>query len=61
MNSFLLIKMEIIEVDDCIDKIYLEDNTILYERNFSNCYFEGNPYPNPIIDKISYDIGQKFL
>ena len=61
MNSFLLIKMEIIEVDDCIDKIYLEDNTILYERNFSNCYFEGNQYPNPIIDKIPYDIGQKIF
>ena len=61
MNLFLIISMEIIEVDDCIGKIYLEDNTILYERNYPFCDGPQIEYPNPIVDKIPYDIGQKIF
>ena len=61
MNLFLIISMEIIEVDDCIGKIYLEDNTILYERNYQFCDGPQIEYPNPIVDKIPYDIGQKIF
>ena len=61
MNLFLIISMEIIEVDDCIGKIYLEDNTILYERNYPFCDGSQIVYPNPIVDKIPYDIGQKIF
>ena len=62
INSFLIISMKVIKVDDCIKKIELDDGTILFEKNKDvECWVsrDGTGYNSPIFDPIPYEIGQK--
>ena len=59
-NSFLIISMSLVEVDDCIMKIYLEDNTILYNKDsMADCFIDTEIYKDPLFTPIPYDIRQK--
>ena len=52
--------MEVKKVDDCIRKIELDDETILYERDNNNPCSSGNlEYNKPIVEPIPYEYGQK--
>ena len=57
-KSFLIISMSLLYIDDCIEKIYFEDGTILYKRSSGSCDFDHFRYNNPIVSSIPYDIGQ---
>ena len=58
-KSFLIISMSLLYIDDCIEKIYFEDVTILYKRSSGSCAFDHFRYNNPIVSSsIPYDIGQ---
>ena len=58
-NLYLTMKLEYI--DDCITKIYYENNTIIYEKqNYeTQCIMNEQVSDNPIVDSLSYKIGQK--
>ena len=57
-KSFLIVSMSLLYIDDCIEKIYFEDGTILYERTTEICHIDHFRYNNPIVSLIPYDIGQ---
>ena len=61
INSFFIISMEVIDVDDCIKSIKLESNTILYNRIREDCrYSEDADNKNEYyFEQIPYEIGQK--
>ena len=59
INSFLLISMEVIYVDDCIRQILLEDGTILYNRGSAECLLGNYNYNRPIFNQIPYDFDEK--
>ena len=61
INSFLIISMKVLKVDDCIRKIELDDGTNLFEKNDGSCWVSrnGEGYNSPIFAPIPYDIGQK--
>ena len=61
--SFLILSMEVKNVDDCIRKIDLVGQTNLYERgeNITCDHLKGKnlDYNKPIFEPIPYEIGQK--
>ena len=59
MNSFLIISLKINIIDDCIRKIELVDNAILYERDRDDCPYEASHTHYDIPEIIPYEIGQK--
>ena len=61
INSFLILSMNVLAVDDCIRKIELDNGTNLFEKNDGSCWGtdHGEGYNSPIFDPIPYDIGQK--
>ena len=61
INAFFIISMEILNVDDCIKRIKLEDNTILYYRTRQDCYFNINADNKNeyYFEQIPYELGQK--
>ena len=62
INPFLIISMKVNQVDGCIRKIEIDNETTLYERDNITCYyFQGNnlDYNIPIFPPIPYEIGQK--
>jgi len=60
-NSNLYISMILESVDDCITKIYYENNTIIYKNKNSETKCDSNVHieDNPIIDYLPYSLGQK--
>ena len=48
-------------VDDCITKMYYENNTIIYKNKNSETKCDSNVHieDNPIIDYLPYSLGQK--
>ena len=63
INAIFYLSIEIVLIDDCIARIYTEDNeTILQYYNFTlDCKSTTDDYPNPIISSIPYEIGQKLF
>jgi len=61
INSFLILSMNVLAVDDCIRKIELDDGTNLFENNNDICYVtrDGTGYNSPLFTPIPYEIGQK--
>ena len=61
INSFLILSMKVLKVDDCIRKIELVNGTNLFEKNDGSCWVaeHGEGYNSPLFDPIPYDIGQK--
>ena len=60
--SFLILSMEVKKVDDCIRKIQLDDDIILFEKEkYDNecSSLEKYNYNELIVNPIPYDIGQK--
>ena len=57
--------MEIVEVDDCITRVYLENNTNVYINDITNLRDEcshDNYINNPIlVELLPYEIDQKIL
>ena len=63
INTIFYLSIELLKIDDCISRIYTEDNeTIFQYYNFSiGCSSKVNQYPNPLISTIPYQIGQKIF
>lgn len=60
-NSTLYISMYLITVDDCLARIYNEENVTYFENetNTNICDPKSSYYPSPILLKTPYEIGQK--
>ena len=60
INSFLILSMNVIIVDDCIRIIELDDGTNLFENKNDRCYItEVADYHSPLFAPIPYEISQK--
>ena len=62
IQSFFYLSMYIKEVDDCLNKIEV-DNEIPF-NGISECTMEMNKYPkggNPIIENIIYELGKTII
>ena len=60
INPFLIISFKINEIDDCIRKIELVDNAILYEKTSDDCHTDGSDtYYDILLPEIPYELGQK--
>ena len=51
--------MSLINIDDCIEKIYIDENIQLYLKPDNICHTNHKNFPEPILNQIPYDIGQK--
>ena len=53
--------MILVSVDDCITKIYYENNTNIYENKNSETKCDSNVHieDNPLVDYLPYSLGQK--
>ena len=59
IKPFLVISMNIKNVDDCLMKVELDDGTILYKNTESECYYnETRVYEIPM---FIYELGQKII
>ena len=63
VNSNLYLTMEIVSVDDCVTKIYFENNTKIYEnKEYNTICDSGNSIKdNPVVENLPYEIGQKIF
>ena len=61
INSTLYISMDLIKVDDCLTRIYNENNVTYFENetNSQICDPQNSSYPSPILSKTPYEIGEK--
>ena len=60
INPFLIIKMILLKVDDCIQKVELENGITLYQNNRIECYkYNDELYNKPLFEPIPYEIGQR--
>ena len=57
-RTFLIVSMSISYVDDCLKKILLNNNTILYYKSDDICGSEFQSYDNPLFEPIPYEIGE---
>ena len=53
--------MDLIKVDDCLTRIYNENNVTYFENetNSQICDPQNSSYPSPILSKTPYEIGEK--
>ena len=63
VNSFLYLSIELLQLDDCISRIYTDNNDTIFEYyNITlPCFFHANDYPNPLVLLLPYEFGQKIL
>ena len=60
INPFLIIKMILLKVDDCVQKVELENGITLYQNNRIECYkYNDELYNKPLFEPIPYEIGQR--
>ena len=60
INPFVIISFKINKIDDCIRKIELVDNAILYEKTSEYCHTDGiDTYYDIPLPEIPYELGQK--
>ena len=63
VNSFLYLSIELSRVDDCISRIYTDNNDTIFEYyNITlPCLFNIEDYPNPLVLLFPYEFGQKIF